>query len=127
MSECSSSLISVLCLVLRQRNFLDVILLDVEFVFVHRALTILIMSAVSPRQQPITACNFTGSNLCHIIIFFKQQFYLKFVASVIYHHYFHSSLCSRRYLRVWPAGGDWEGDWEVTPAVKLSTLEKPVC
>ena len=51
--------------------------MDVEFVFVHRALTIFIMPAVSPRQQPITACNFTGSNLCHIISFFKQQFYLK--------------------------------------------------
>ena len=106
----------------KARNFLT-ILLYVEFVFVHRALTIFIMPAVSPRQQPITACNFTGSNLCHIISFFKQQFYLKFVASVIDHHYFHFSLCSWRYLPVWPAGGDWEGDWEVTPAVKLFTLE----
>ena len=71
MSECSSSLISVFCLVLRQRRTKLIIFQDFEFGFVHRALTIFIIPAVIsdygqilPRQQPITR-DLTGIN--HII------------------------------------------------------------
>ena len=57
-----------------------------QFVFVHRALTIFITPAghygeISPRQQPTTARDFTGSNLCHIIKYFitdRSNFSLHF-------------------------------------------------